>query len=227
MSRVRSLLASLALATAAAACAPAVHSAAPTTPAAAPAAAPEAAPQVEIDRAALRAKLATRRAQTFARFLAYRDARVYPVNQLPGGGFRHVWVDAGGNLCAAATLVSQDWGREVALRIGADNVELRLADAEGELLDWVLTTGMTQAELVAIQVPGFAGRRPELIQPREREIERLYQLYVDVERQVRSLWDKNLDLAVDALMKRPELAREVLAGRIASAGHYARAVASK
>ena len=46
--------------------------------------------QTELDRAALRQKLAERRASTFKNFLAYRDAMVYPINELPGGGFRHV-----------------------------------------------------------------------------------------------------------------------------------------
>jgi hypothetical protein len=39
------------------------------------------------------------------------------------------------------------------------------------------------------------------------EIARLYQIYVDVERQLAGLWEENLDHAVDALMARPELAR--------------------
>lgn len=221
MSRVRSLLGSFVFASVAACAAappPASHPAAP-----APAKVEKVA-KVEIDRAALRAKLAVRRAEVVERFLAYRDARAYPVARGEDGTYHHVWIDEYNQLCAAATLVSKDWGREVAIQIGQDNVGIRLADADGELLDWILTSGMTQAELVAIQVPGFVANRNV---PREREIRRLYDIYVDVERQVRSLWDKNLDLAVDALMKRPDLAREVLAGRIASAGHYARAVASK
>ena len=83
--------------------------------------------QTQIDRAALRAKLAERRAETFKNFLAYRDAMVYPVNELPGGGFRHVWIDSRGNLCAAATLISKDWGRDAAIRVGKANVEIKLA----------------------------------------------------------------------------------------------------
>src|SRR5687767_11129582 len=73
---------------------------------------------VAIDRAAVRAKLAERRETTVKSFLAYRDARVYPINQLPGGGFRHVWIDRDGNLCAAATLISKDWGRDATIRVG-------------------------------------------------------------------------------------------------------------
>ena len=79
-----------------------------------------------IDRAALRAKLAQRREVTFARFIAYRDAGIYPVNTF-GPGLRHVWIDNSGNLCAAATMISGDWGRDATIRVGLQNRELQLA----------------------------------------------------------------------------------------------------
>ncbi len=173
--------------------------------------------QERLDRAAVRAKLAARRAETFNHFLAYRDALVYPVNQLPGGGFRHVWVDDNGNLCAAATLISKDWGRDAAIRVGKANVEIKLADVEsGEVLDWMLTSGMTRAELVAIQLPG------DMFVPdaRQDEINRMFAIYLDVERQIRSLDAQNLDLATDELMKHPELARQLLEGKVAGPGRY-------
>jgi hypothetical protein len=56
---------------------------------------------------------------------------------------------------------------------------------------------------------------------RRLENDRLYQLYTDVERQLRSLWDRNLDAAVDALTRRPELARALLHGQVAGPGAYA------
>jgi hypothetical protein len=210
MIRLRNLIASFAFATAAAACT--THTAQkPTT------VEPVRISQVQIDRAKLKAKLLERRKQTVKNFLAYRDARVYPINTLPAGGYQHVWLDENGNLCAAATLVSKDWGREVAIRIGQTNNQIKIADATGELADWILTSGMTRAELVAIQVPGFQYDRGE----RTREIERLYGIYMDVERQINSLWDKNLDLAVDELIKRPDLARGLIDGRIAGPGRFA------
>jgi len=166
-------------------------------------------------RARVRAKLAERRKVTFERFLAYREARVYPVNM--ENGFQHVWVDNLANLCAAATLISHDWGRDAALAVGHENNQLALASVtEGPLLDWMLTSGMTQAEIVAIQVPGF--QQDGAI--RVEEVGRMYGIYVDVERQLRGLDKHNLDLAVDALMKRPALAKQFLAGQLASAGKY-------
>lgn len=176
--------------------------------------------QTQLDRAALRTKLAERRAATFANFIAYRDARVYPVNQLPGGGFRHVWVDGTGNLCAAATLIGKDWGRDAAVRVGKANIEIKLADVKsGPVLEWMLTSGMTRAELVAIQLPGDTF----IMDEREMELNRMFSIYRDVERQIRSLDTRNLDLAVDELMKNPALARQLLKGKVAGPGGYGRA----
>jgi hypothetical protein len=181
------------------------HAGAPIAqPIAGPVARPAAAP---IDRARVKAALADRRDVTFQRFLAYREARVYPVN--PGPGTRHLWIDAQGNLCAAATMISGDWGRDATVAAAAGDLGIALADVrDGRLADWMLTSGLTHGELVAIQVPGSAVlRRPREPDARAMEIARLYQIYVDVERQLAGLWEENLDHAVDALMARPELAR--------------------
>lgn len=178
--------------------------------------------ETKLDRAIVRAKLAARRQVAFERFLAYRDGMVYPVNALPGGGFRHVWVDELGNLCAAATLISGDWGRDASARVGAENLELAIADVKsGPIADWILMSGLTRHELVAIQVPGWHGN--EGIRPDDRSVEitRLFQIYVDVERQLTSLWDESLDEATDALMRRPDLARELLRDRVAGPGRFA------
>jgi hypothetical protein len=199
MTNLRLCFASLLFAVGASACAPAIQTAVIK---------PDKV-QTQLDRATVREKLAARRKATFDHFLAYRDDMVYPVNALPGGGFRHVWVDEAGNLCAAATLISKDWGRDKAIAIGADNVEIKLADvSSGAVLDWMLTSGLTRAELVAIQLPGWQPGPGEL--ERNQEVARMHGIYLDVERQIRSLWDANLELAVDELMKRPELAKKLV-----------------
>lgn len=204
-------LASLALALSLVGCA----TTAPRTPQTPQAPIAEPAPvQPKLDRAAVRAKLAARRAVTIERFLAYREAKVYPVARgLGPGRYHHVWIDENENLCAAATLISRDWGRAAVIEIGLPNNGLQLAKIDrGPLLDWVLTSGLAHHEIVAIQVPGF---EPEMESPQQRqaEIERLYGIYVDVERQLRTMQTKNLELAVDALMARPELARAFLANQ--------------
>lgn len=66
-------------------------------------------------------------------------------------------------------------------------------------------------------MPGFDVNDNE----RQTEMQRLHAIYVDVERQLTDLADKNLDAAVDALMKRPELARGLLDGQVAGPGTFA------
>lgn len=171
-----------------------------------------------LDRAAVRAKLAERRATTIEHFLVYREARVYPVNTY--GGTQHVWQDVNGNLCAAATMISYDWGRASTENVGKENLHIALANVtSGPLADWVLTSGLTHHEVVAIQVPGSDVFNPRPIAP-VPENQRLYGIYLDVERQLTGLAAESLDAATDALMKRPDLARALLAGQVATAGKY-------
>ena len=168
--------------------------------------------QVKLDRAAVRAALAERRKITVERFLAYREARVYPWNRqtmpvMP----QHLWFDDEGNLCAAATIISKDWGREATLKFGEKNRYIALAKVtKGDVADWILTSGLAHHEIVAIQAPSI-GVDEEM---RPAEIQRLYALYIDVERQLTTLADESLDLATDALMKRPDLAKNLLAGKL-------------
>ena len=203
---MKRLLASLLLASSLTACAAA--SAAPEKPAPADT-------NVQLDRKQVRAKLAERRKEVIERFLAYREARVYPWNQTVPS-VKHLWFDARGNLCAAATLISYDWGRPSTMKVGENNRELALANiTRGELADWIATSGLTHHEIVAIQAPGFG-----IEIDNNPEVERLYAIYKDVERQLRTLGDENLDLATDALMKRPDLARKLLAGKLPGPGKY-------
>lgn len=176
-------------------------------------------PADDLDRAAVKAKLLERRTVMKARFLAYRDSGVYPINTYEPG-LAHVWVDVLGNLCAAATMISGDWGYDPTIAAVDGNLFIALADVkDGALADWMLTSGLTHSEIVAIQEPGFMGRmepepRPQLD---PAEAQRLYAIYTSVERQIDSLWDESLDEAVDALMKHPELARRFLAGELPTA----------
>jgi hypothetical protein len=170
-------------------------------------------------RAQVRAKLAERRKLVVDRFLAYREARVYPVNL--GSARAHVWIDGNANLCAAATLIGKDWGREIAIAAARGNNALKLADVKSGLIaDWILTSGLTHREIVAIQLPGDTWRMEEAA--RGQEIARMHGIYVDVERQIRATWNDSLDLATDAVVKRPELVAELLAGRSAGPGELAK-----
>jgi len=193
-------------------------STASATPNAAPSKPDIVAMPMQFSRAEVRAKLAERRRVMIARFLAYREARVYPWNRSGMLRPQHIWIDDFGNLCAAATLISGDWGRASTTRVGEKDRGIALANIKkGELLDWMLTSGLTHHEIVAIQVPPM-GDVDDMMRP--AEIERLYAMYTDVERQLKTLSDENLDLATDALMKRPDLARAFLAGKLPGPGKY-------
>lgn len=195
---------------------------APTDASSASVTTPVQADEDTIDRARLRAALAARRAASVDRFLAYRDAGVYPVNTFRPG-LQHVWLDEQGNLCAAATIIASDWGRAAASAVSYEDNFIRLADvADGPLLDWILTSGLTHHEIVAIQEPMSFGREvpaepdPAVI----AEQTRLFAIYTSVERQLRSMAEASLDDATDALMARPDLARRFLAGEIPGPGRY-------
>jgi hypothetical protein len=212
MKALAKLLAALALSAASATAAPSVATP-PTIPAVS---------VVEVDRAQVRAALAKRRDQAVAAFLAYREARSYPRNDMFSPvPIEHVWIDGQGRLCAAATIISKDWGRDATIAVGRQQLDRKMADATGELADWILTSGLTRAEIVAIQAPMVFDPGQEE-QFRAQEDQRLYTLYTDVERQIRSLWTQNLDLATDELMKRPALARGLLEGRVAGPGRFAK-----
>lgn len=179
----------------------------------------------EIDRALLRDKLAERRAATVSAFLAYRDAGVYPINTFKPG-LAHVWLDELGHLCAAATVISSDWGFAATAAVSNEDNFIQLADVkDGPLAEWMLTSGLAVHELVAIQEPmeggGMARMRPPTIEMDPQEQQRLYNIYVSVERQIQQLWDESLDEAVDALAAHPDLARRFLRGELPGPGKYA------
>jgi hypothetical protein len=220
MSRRRWLLGTLLLSLSLGACSPATQPRTVATPK--PIVVKPEAPA--IDRAKLRAALSARRDTVVARFLAYRDAGVYPINTFSDQP-EHIWLDAYGHLCAAATLVSEDWGYSAAANVSLENNFIKMADVhDGPLSDWVLTSGLTHHEIVSIQVLPVQPDPEE--QRNDQETARLYTLYVDVERQLRAMWDESLDDATDALMKRPDLARALIDGVASGPGRFAADVAT-
>jgi hypothetical protein len=197
----------------------------PVAPPAEAAPAPEPAPEpvrhVVVTRDAVRAALVTKRAQSLELFRLYWRAGIYPHNTFTGGKL-NVWLDDAGHLCAAATIISgTGFYSQVMQQAAVDNF-IRLKDVkDGWLLDWMLTSGLTQEELVAIQLPFEPGRGGRLIQPvpmpdpgpdpRFAEVDRrLRKGYVKVDRMLVKQARTSLDKAVDRLMERPELAEQLL-----------------
>lgn len=88
-------------------------------------------------------------------------------------------------------------------------------------MDWILTSGLTQAELVLIQRPFRpVTQRPELapVEPvlvdarmRAKETRRLAKLYRQIEAKLARQTTASLEAAVDRLLAQPSLARHFLA----------------
>lgn len=181
-------------------------------------------------RAELRAKLAQNRRANLARFRAYQAKGVFPSNTFTPGKL-NVWIDGAGHLCAAATIINASGQSDLVQQVGAANNFIRLADVtDGALMDWILTSGLTQAEIAAIQEPfigvvpadadepgryvGIGPRRPMKVDPALRRTEdtRLKAKYKQVDAMLVKQQQRSLDAAVDRLMEHPDLARAFVQG---------------
>lgn len=175
--------------------------------------APEAPSLTRAQRARLRGVLAKRRAKNVKSFAAYVSRGLYPHNFVEPGAL-NVWIDEEGRMCAAATMIfrsSASMRPLVQQQQQLDNF-IRLADVtDGALHDWILTSGLTQAEVVAIQEP-FMGRpgEPDL-RWRIAEDQRLRTRYAEVQRQLARDRDASLEAAIDALATRPDLVAKLIA----------------
>ena len=81
-------------------------------------------------------------------------------------------------------------------------------------MDWILTSGFTQEEIAAIQapfVPVSEAQQPKIVDAKLRKAEdaRLRAKYKTVDRMLVANETKNLEVAVDRLMKHPDLAWKI------------------
>lgn len=162
-------------------------------------------------RARLREILGARRDRNIAAFRGYVTRGRYPHN------FRtedrlNVWRDREGHLCAAATMIDRSGAHKLVARVARTNNFVRLADVSaGPLYDWILTSGLTHAEVIAIQEP-FDGRdQGEPVRDwRQAEDDRLRARYAEVLAMLDAGRDASLEAAIDALAGRPELVARLL-----------------
>ena len=166
------------------------------------------------DRAAVRAALARARAHNLAAFRAYVKRGTYPSNTFSEGRL-NVWSDAEGHLCAAATIINLSGQHDLVKRVAEQTNFIRLGDVkQGPLMDWILASGFTQAEIAAIQEPFSPVTKPSRridANLRTAEDARLRARYAEVDRQLVRGEQTSLDLATDRLLERPQLARVLLA----------------
>jgi hypothetical protein len=182
-------------------------------PAALPRRTPELAPAT---RAHLRKLLASRRAKNVAAFRAYAKRGVYPHNFINNGEL-NVWIDGDGHMCAAATMIFKSGAKKLVKKVAKDNNYIRLADVtDGPLLTWILTSGLTHDEVVAIQAPMVGGPRPQPEPPEDWRIvedRRLRARYSEVLTMLDGATDASLDAAIDELAWRPDLVATLLTAR--------------
>jgi hypothetical protein len=178
------------------------------------------APPRSLDRATVRSALAKARATNLAAFRAYQMKGVFPSNTFKPDKL-NVWRDADGHLCAAATIINNAGQQDLVAKVAEQNNFIRLADVkQGPLMDWILTSGLTQDEIAAIQEPFnpvYDEPRPEPAKPvlvdatlRKAEDARLRAKYRAVEAMIMKSTSKSLDLATDRLMKHPSLAWQLV-----------------
>lgn len=172
-----------------------------------------------VSRAAVRAKLAKARGANLARFRAYQQKGVFPSNTYTRGSL-NVWIDDDGHLCAAATIIQASGHRALVQQVADENNFIRLSDVtSGALMDWILTSGLTQAEIAAIQEPfmgvdgGMREPAPILVDQTKRAAEdrRLAARYRQVDAAIVNSSRVSLDAATDRLMANPALAKRFLA----------------
>lgn len=181
-------------------------------------------PPVIVSKANVRAALEEARANSLAAFQTYLSNEIYPSNTYTKGAL-NVWRDEAGHYCAAATIIRISGRLDISEGVASTDNNLRLINVkDGVLMDWILTSGLTQQEIDRIQRP-FIGVQPD--RPRRpvvgnvdqtkkaAETARLAKTYrVTYAALVRSN-KASLEVAVNRLMAQPQLAREFIDGSLA------------
>jgi hypothetical protein len=171
----------------------------------------------ESQRRLLKKVLATHRARNVKAFRTYARRGVYPHNYINNGSL-NIWIDGDGHMCAAATMIWKSGAKALVRATQQENNFIRLADVtDGALMDWILTSGLTHAEVIEIQAPmvGAPNRGIELPEPgtedwriaNDRALRAGYEVTLE---NLAADRDASLDAAVDALVGRPDLIAKLL-----------------
>ncbi|HEY4175283.1 MAG TPA: hypothetical protein VGM90_00555 [Kofleriaceae bacterium] len=177
----------------------------------------------------VRAALVQARKESVSAFAQYMANQMFPSNtQAPGK--LNVWRDAEGHYCAAATIIRTSGRLAISDEVATTNNNLRLITVkDGALMDWILTSGLTQQEIDRIQEPFMwvapdgttitggmmmqGGVDPE---KKARETWRLLKTYKATYAALEKSEKASLEVAVNRLMEHPDLARDFLDGSLAN-----------
>ncbi len=131
--------------------------------------APRPMPPAQPDAAVLRTVLETRRAANLASFHAYAVAGEFPSNVYQNR-MLNVWKDTNGHPCAVANMVIKSGSPGLFDQVAETDNFVRVANVkQGELFDWILTSGFTKEELALIQRPFRpVAQKPKPVRPIDR-----------------------------------------------------------
>jgi hypothetical protein len=171
----------------------------------------------ESQRALVKKILTSRRAKNVKAFQTYARRGVYPHNYINNGSL-NIWIDGDGHMCAAATMMWKSGAKSLVRQTQEDNNFIRLADVtDGPLLDWILTSGLTHAEVIEIQAPmvGAPNRGIEFPEPgtedwriaNDRALRAGYEVTLS---SLAANRDASLEAALDAIDLRPDLVGKLL-----------------
>jgi hypothetical protein len=163
------------------------------------------------ERDLVRARLAVHRLRQIERLGEYASRGEFPHNyaKVP---IVHIFRDDAGRLCAVANLVHQDGLDDLVDATVSAHNDLAVADVhDGPMLEWVLASGLTQEELVRIQVwPAIALPRPvrkaapPLVARAKAEETRMKEAVVrhieQMQAELRAGTEKSLDIATDRFL---------------------------
>lgn len=159
-----------------------------------------------LSRETLTKLVIARRKLQIERLRQYRMRGIFPRNTYSNKVLR-VLIDDGGRLCAVANLMALDGKRALVDATARTNRFVVFGQLKsGPLVDWVLTSGFTIEEVNAIQLPDSRIRERVWKQDVERERLRLTLHLNNIEKLLLAQQTKSLELIVDRLMARPELA---------------------
>ncbi|MFK7927225.1 MAG: hypothetical protein AB8H79_03505 [Myxococcota bacterium] len=113
------------------------------------------------------AHLRQQRQAKMARLQAYSNQGVFPEDPT-ADGFFHSFLDLNGTPCAVADLMWNSGAVDLVQQTAATQNDVVLSEvADGPLVDWMLTSGLTREEVAVIQEPGFNARMMEMPDPIE------------------------------------------------------------
>src|SRR6185503_4294446 len=135
--------------------------------------------------ARLRAKLGEQRERMIDRLHEYWTRGDFVQNPDPKGGPGNFILDGRGKPCPLASIIIESGRRDLVEEAARKNNNVKIVDLrDGPVVDWILSSGLTQEECILIQQPSRSG---EAAAPmvRRQESERLEDKLSQVEQTLR------------------------------------------